>query len=1325
MATTEKFYTGNSSTTTFGFPFPILQNSDLIVEVNGVEKTENTSGTNNDYSIVNTDVVFNVAPSGASGGNPADDIHIYRRTNVDTPKAVFAAGSAIRAADLNNIIDQSLYANQEQQQKIRTADVRDHSITSVKIQDGTIVNADINASANIDNSKIADGLLKSGITVNSANIVNGSIVNDDISSTANIQGSKLANDSVPLTKLGGGTLPSDIDVTSTNIQNGTITDIDISNSAAIAHGKLALNIVDSDINSSADIAGSKLANDSVGLSKLGGGALPTDITITTNNIVDGTIVNADIKSDAGIAYTKLQTGVLPADRMVNSANIVDGSIVDGDINISANIQGSKLANDSVTLDKLGSGALPTDITVASTNIVDGTIVNADINASAEIEGSKLLNNSVSLDKLGGGNLPTDISVSDSNIVTGTLDNRYYTETELNAGQLDNRYFTETELTNGALDGRYYTETEAEALFLRQDSSETLASGVSWSNSDAKVATTAAINARIIDLIDEVGGFTAIANQTSFPATNPQGATGQAAILSIAATTATLTPSNGTITIPNGAGTGNTVTITGAPTIPQNFGFLVESTTTTHTYTFHRLVPIATQVNTVAQNITNIVQAGANVADINNFADIYIISASEPTQRNDGTSLQEGDLWFDSSNDNLQVYTGSAFAIITPSQSVLDDVATVSGAITYSEDLGLITNPVSTGTSNGSLDIVADCLEDEISFTVTASGGKFLIDGVSAPALTLYKGWTYTFDVSDSSNGSHPFRFYGGSSQYSTDVVVIGTQGSAGAKVQIKIPESQPNNFQYYCTNHSGMGNSITVKDDPIKTVSDNVTSIVAAANNQTNVNAVTANASNINAAVANASNINAAVANASNINAAVANASDISAVAGNNSNITSVANNETNINAVKNNATNINTVAGNNSNVTTVAGISSDVTTVAGKATEIQRLGTADAVADMNTLGTTAIVDDLDTLADIAGNITTVAGISSNVTTVAGIAPNVSTVAGNNANVTAVAGNNANITAVKNNEANINAVAGNATNINAVNANKTNIDAVANNSTNINSAVSNASNINAAVANASNINSVVSNATNINTVATNVTDVNTFANRYRIGSTNPTTSLDTGDLFFNTSANELRVYNGTTWQGGVTATGNFATTAGVIFTGDNRYNDNVKAKYGDDSDLQIFHDSNHSIINAAGAGNLKLQNGGNTKIKVTNGGIDVTGNIAVSGTVDGKDISALGMTGTTLSNGVVATTQAQSDNSTKVATTAYVRSAVSNLVDSAPGTLDTLNELAAALGDDANFATTTTNSIATKAPINNPTFTGTVTAGTIDGTNLTLDFGTL
>ena len=75
---------------------------------------------------------------------------------------------------------------------------------------------------------------------------------------------------------------------------------------------------------------------------------------------------------------------------------------------------------------------------------------------------------------------------------------------------------------------------------------------------------------------------------------------------------------------------------------------------------------------------------------------------------------------------------------------------------------------------------------------------------------------------------------------------------------------------------------------------------------------------------------------------------------------------------------------------------------------------------------------------------------------------------------------------------------------------------------------------------------------------------------------------------------------------------------------------------------------------------------------------------------------------------VSAPTQVSTDNTTKVATTAYVKTVVGELVDGAPGTIDTLNELAAALGDDPNFATTVTNSIASKATIASPTFTGSV-----------------
>ena len=75
----------------------------------------------------------------------------------------------------------------------------------------------------------------------------------------------------------------------------------------------------------------------------------------------------------------------------------------------------------------------------------------------------------------------------------------------------------------------------------------------------------------------------------------------------------------------------------------------------------------------------------------------------------------------------------------------------------------------------------------------------------------------------------------------------------------------------------------------------------------------------------------------------------------------------------------------------------------------------------------------------------------------------------------------------------------------------------------------------------------------------------------------------------------------------------------------------------------------------------------------------------------------------------IAPTATAGTNTTQIATTQYVRTEVANLVNSAPGALDTLDELAQALGDDASFATTVTTSIGLKAPIDSPAFTGTVT----------------
>jgi hypothetical protein len=77
-----------------------------------------------------------------------------------------------------------------------------------------------------------------------------------------------------------------------------------------------------------------------------------------------------------------------------------------------------------------------------------------------------------------------------------------------------------------------------------------------------------------------------------------------------------------------------------------------------------------------------------------------------------------------------------------------------------------------------------------------------------------------------------------------------------------------------------------------------------------------------------------------------------------------------------------------------------------------------------------------------------------------------------------------------------------------------------------------------------------------------------------------------------------------------------------------------------------------------------------------------------------------------------APTATSGTNTTQVATTAFVTAAVNSVIDSAPGALNTLDELAAALGDDANFAGSVTNSLALKAPLASPTFTGLVSGVT-------------
>ena len=180
-------------------------------------------------------------------------------------------------------------------------------------------------------------------------------------------------------------------------------------------------------------------------------------------------------------------------------------------------------------------------------------------------------------------------------------------------------------------------------------------------------------------------------------------------------------------------------------------------------------------------------------------------------------------------------------------------------------------------------------------------------------------------------------------------------------------------------------------------------------------------------------------------------------------------------------------------------------------------------------------------------------------------------------------------------------------------------------------------------------------------------------------------------------------------QGTLTIGGTFA----QIFLQDSNDNPDYRVQNSNGTFIIKDHTNNVNRFRIGTDGNVRITNGLEAE-----SGLDVTGNISVTGTVDGVDIAARdtlfgGLTSSSgvLTNGVTATTQSASDNSTKVATTAYTDTAIANLVDSAPGTLNTLNELASALGDDANFSTTVTNSIATKMPLAGGTFTGNVTYG--------------
>ena len=257
-------------------------------------------------------------------------------------------------------------------------------------------------------------------------------------------------------------------------------------------------------------------------------------------------------------------------------------------------------------------------------------------------------------------------------------------------------------------------------------------------------------------------------------------------------------------------------------------------------------------------------------------------------------------------------------------------------------------------------------------------------------------------------------------------------------------------------------------------------------------------------------------------------------------------------------ASNITTVAGVSTNVTTVAGISGNVSTVAGDSANIQILGPIS--GDITTVG--AVASNVTTVATNINSVNTVATNISSVVAVANdlleVVSEIETVANDlneaTSEIDVVANNIANVNAVGAVSADVSTVAGIASDVTSVVSISANIQTIANSAatTNINTVAADltgSNNIGTVAGDITNINTVSGSIANVNVVAAGISGINTFANQYEVSASTPS-SPNEGLLWFDTSTDTMKVYNGNSFQNagssvnGTSVRGSFTATAG-------------------------------------------------------------------------------------------------------------------------------------------------------------------------------------